>query len=57
MTTNTLLDATITEEDPIIKSLRPSLLDEFIGQKQAKNNLKVFIEADINIEFRIFTLI
>ncbi len=45
MTINTLLDANIADEDSIIKSLRPSLLDEFIGQRHAKNNLKVFIEA------------
>jgi Holliday junction DNA helicase RuvB len=33
------------EEDKINSSIRPRKLDEFIGQTQAKENLKVFIEA------------
>ena len=32
-------------EDEIDTHLRPQVLDEFIGQRQAKSNLKVFIEA------------
>ncbi|MEM9473466.1 MAG: Holliday junction branch migration DNA helicase RuvB [Pseudomonadota bacterium] len=32
-------------EDEFDTHLRPQLLDEFIGQRQAKSNLKVFIEA------------
>ncbi len=36
----------ITEEDRGIEgSLRPQLLSEYIGQKKAKENLKVYIEA------------
>ena len=33
------------EEIEIEVTLRPSTLDEFIGQAQVKDNLKVFIEA------------
>ena len=33
------------DEDKLNTSLRPKKLDEFIGQTQAKENLKVFIEA------------
>ena len=32
-------------EDEFDTHLRPQVLDEFIGQRQAKSNLKVFIEA------------
>ena len=35
-------------EDEIDTHLRPQVLDEFIGQRQAKSNLKVFIEAARN---------
>ncbi len=35
----------LTEEDRIENTLRPSSLDEFIGQDKLKENLKVFIEA------------
>ena len=35
----------LTEEDRIENTLRPSSLDEFIGQDKLKANLKVFIEA------------
>jgi len=34
-----------TEEDTLESSLRPKLLDEFVGQKQACANLSVFIQA------------
>ena len=35
----------IDEEREVEKTLRPKILDEFIGQKKLKENLKVFIEA------------
>ena len=35
-------------EDEFDTHLRPQMLDEFIGQRQAKSNLKVFIEAARN---------
>lgn len=35
----------ISEEDNWEATLRPSLLDEFIGQKKIRENLKIFIEA------------
>jgi len=35
----------ITPEERIENSLRPQCLDDFIGQKKLKDNLKVFIEA------------
>ncbi|MCB9965084.1 MAG: Holliday junction branch migration DNA helicase RuvB [Rhodospirillales bacterium] len=35
----------LEEEQPLEKALRPSLLDDFVGQEQLKGNLKVFIEA------------
>lgn len=35
----------IPEEDRLENSLRPQSLDEFIGQKKLKENLRVFIEA------------
>jgi Holliday junction DNA helicase RuvB len=35
----------LTEENRIENSLRPQILDDFIGQDKLKNNLKVFIEA------------
>lgn len=34
-----------TEEDSPESSLRPLSLDEFIGQKQVRENLKIFVEA------------
>ena len=39
-------DPTPLEEDLAVeKSLRPSKLDEFIGQKELVGNLKLFIDA------------
>jgi Holliday junction DNA helicase RuvB len=43
--TNTHLTAHKTEDDIAETSLRPSLFDDFIGQEQAKGNLRIFIEA------------
>jgi Holliday junction DNA helicase RuvB len=37
-----------SDEDRIEKSLRPQILDDFIGQEKLKKNLKVFIEAAKN---------
>ncbi len=40
-----LLEPVKRGEDEFDTHLRPQVLDEFIGQRQAKSNLKVFIEA------------
>ena len=40
-----LVDGNGRQEDEFNTHLRPQVLDEFIGQSQAKLNLKVFIEA------------
>lgn len=41
-----IIQTEVTKEDePVEKSLRPRTLDEYIGQKRAKNNLRVYIEA------------
>ncbi len=41
-----VIETNITEEDIRIEgSLRPQRLDDYIGQKKAKENLKVYIEA------------
>ncbi len=40
-----LVDGAPAEEDSALESLRPSSLEEYIGQAEAKDNLKVFIEA------------
>lgn len=40
------MDDIINEQDPAFeKSIRPSRIDEYIGQKEVKENMKVFIEA------------
>ncbi|MCU0789695.1 MAG: Holliday junction branch migration DNA helicase RuvB [Nitratireductor sp.] len=44
MTSDRIIDAEKRGED-LDSSLRPQSLDEFVGQKQARENLKVFIEA------------
>ena len=33
------------EEDGFENSIRPDSIDEYIGQKEVKENLKIFIEA------------
>ncbi|MEZ5848507.1 MAG: Holliday junction branch migration DNA helicase RuvB [Geminicoccaceae bacterium] len=43
-TDDRLIDGTEKPEDAEL-SLRPKALDEFIGQRQLKSNLKIFIEA------------
>ncbi len=40
-----LLDAEPRAEDEVAASLRPQTLDEFVGQKKPRENLKIFIEA------------
>ena len=41
-----VISTDVMEEDyKIENSLRPKLLRDYIGQKKAKENLKVFIEA------------
>ena len=42
---NRTVDAHLQENDSIETTLRPSSLDEYIGQKDLKENLKVFINA------------
>lgn len=42
---NRLVDASFSSNDAKEYSLRPTNFDEYIGQKRAKENLKVFIEA------------
>lgn len=41
-----IIETTITNEDSKVEdSLRPQMLDDYIGQKKARENLKVFIDA------------
>ena len=41
-----IIQTEMVSEDAVIeKGLRPRKLDQYIGQKKAKNNLKIFIEA------------
>ena len=41
-----IIQTEAASEDVVIeKGLRPSSLDQYVGQEQAKNNLKIFIEA------------
>ena len=41
-----ITDVNKDEEDIIVESsIRPSRIDEYIGQKEVKENIKVFIEA------------
>ena len=43
---NRLMDVGMRDEDELAEgTLRPKRLDEYIGQKKATENLKVFIEA------------
>ena len=45
MTEDRLLTPDLLQEDEAIKSLRPATLEEFIGQEQARANLRIFIAA------------
>lgn len=40
-----IITANITKDDNFDKNIRPSSLDEYVGQTEIKNNLRVFIEA------------
>lgn len=40
-----IISAQFMGEDGALESLRPRYLDEYIGQKQVKDNLRVFIQA------------
>ncbi|MAU40238.1 MAG: Holliday junction branch migration DNA helicase RuvB [Kordiimonas sp.] len=40
-----LVAGSVTDEDDLELTLRPKTLDDFIGQPQARENLKIFIEA------------
>ena len=62
-----LIDAKIEKEDIMDQNIRPEYLNEYVGQDEIKNNLKVFIEAakmrnegknkSIKIDLPPFTLI
>ena len=39
------VDGNLQENDSFEKTLRPASLDEYIGQKELKSNLQIFIEA------------
>ena len=44
--TERIISTELSSEDVKIENnLRPKLLDDYIGQEKAKNNLRVFIEA------------
>ena len=45
MSDDRLVDRQTSPGDESEASFRPLVLDDFIGQRQAKANLKVFIEA------------
>ena len=40
-----IITAEETKEDSFEKNIRPSSIDEYIGQTEIKENLRVFIEA------------
>ncbi len=42
---NEILDVELQKNDELELELRPQSLDEYIGQKQVKENLKIFIQA------------
>jgi holliday junction DNA helicase RuvB len=39
------IDATASVQDAVEASLRPQTLAEFVGQRQLRDNLRVFIDA------------
>ncbi|NLW29187.1 MAG: Holliday junction branch migration DNA helicase RuvB, partial [Erysipelothrix sp.] len=43
-----IMDVEITEPDYQEETLRPSIMEEYIGQDDLKTNLKIFIEAAKN---------
>ena len=42
---NRIFDNTEREEDIFEKNIRPESLDEYVGQNEIKENLRVFIKA------------
>ena len=43
-----IMDTSYTSADQEVElSLRPKTLDEYIGQARAKENLKIYIEAEV----------
>ena len=55
MTEIYITDPTPIDDDIIIeKSLRPSQFDEFIGQKELVDNLKLFSEKEIIIRKKLY---
>ncbi|MGQ2991624.1 MAG: Holliday junction branch migration DNA helicase RuvB, partial [Brevundimonas sp.] len=45
MTDDRIISAAATPGEAYDRALRPQTLSDFVGQEQAKGNLKVFIEA------------
>lgn len=46
MASNSFLESTFTQSDPVLDTpLRPQLLDEFVGQEQTRERLKVLLDA------------
>ncbi len=42
---NRIVDSDLKDEDIFEKSIRPEFLDEYVGQQEIKENLRVFIKA------------
>ena len=42
---NEILDADRTKDDEMLDNIRPETLDEYVGQKDVTDNLRVFIES------------
>lgn len=40
-----IIQQNVTEEDSVEAHLRPQTLDDFIGQRQVRENLRIFVEA------------
>ncbi len=40
-----IIDANLKEEDNLLLNIRPSSLDEYVGQTEIKENLRIFIKA------------
>ena len=43
--TKRIIQTEISSEDIAEKGLRPESLEQYVGQKKAKDNLKIFIQA------------
>ena len=44
-----IFDKDRNDEDNLLDNIRPETLDEYIGQKDVTDNLKVFIEEKNNL--------